>query len=69
MRDVGALETQQRVVESAVDDAAGRLELPLRVGRLQIERLVDDERAAGGRGLTRGGCRCDDDEHDERGDA
>ena len=50
MGDVRSLELQERVVEGAVDDAAGRLELPLRIGGLEVERLVDDERGARGRG-------------------
>ena len=43
-RDVAAPEGQERVVDAAVDDRRGRLERPLRVGRPDLERAVDDER-------------------------
>ncbi len=64
--DVGAAELEQRVVEGTVDDAAGRLVLPLRVGGLEVERLVDHERVAGGRARARGARRDGRDEHGER---
>ena len=54
MREVAALVGEERVVDAAVDDRTGRVERPLRVGRLDRERVVDHERRTGGAVRGRG---------------
>jgi hypothetical protein len=60
MREVAALVCEERVVDTAVDNRRSRLEGPLRVCRLDLERAVDDERL-GGCGRRAPGTRCDGD--------
>ena len=47
MREVAALVGEERVVDRAVDDRRGRVERTLRIGGLDRERVVDDERRDG----------------------
>ena len=49
MGHVAAHELEESVVEHVRHDAAGDLELALRVGGLEVERLVDHQRLRGGR--------------------
>ena len=44
MREVTAAVGEEGVVDAAVDDRRGRLERPLRIGRLDLEGAVDYER-------------------------
>ncbi len=64
-----ALERDEGVVHGMSDDRSGRVELPLRVGRANHERVVDHQRPAGagrvGCGDPGHGRRKRDDRHDE----
>ena len=48
MSEIALVVGEERVVDAAVDDRPGRVERALRVGGLQRERVVDDERRPGG---------------------
>ena len=67
MREVTPAVGEEGVVDAAVDDRRGRLERPLRIGRLDLEGAVDDERVGLRLGGPGGGAQEGGRRGDERG--
>ena len=68
MRQVGLVVGEERVEDATVDDRPSRVERTLRIGRLERERVVDDERRDAStvcRRGERGGRACERHEGDE----